>query len=76
MVRVEGSTMGIALRVRWASGWWILVCWVVCWKLDGVKLVADGSRNVGVGWICCWSGEESGEPLESDDRSDPAELMD
>lgn len=28
--RVEGSTMGMALRVRWASGWWSFVCELDC----------------------------------------------
>ena len=28
-----------------------------------------------MGWVCCWSGELSGEPLESDERSEP-ECMD
>lgn len=30
--RVEGSTMGMALRVRWASGWCSFVCEALfCW---------------------------------------------
>ena len=43
--------MGIALRVRWASGWCSLVCEALfCWTLDGVYgLGAVDRTNEGVG---------------------------
>lgn len=73
-LRVVGSTMGIALRVRWARGACNFVAWVWWEKLAGVKvLAAAGRTKLGVGWSCCWRGEDSGEPLESEDRSDPEE---
>lgn len=44
------------------------------------ELVETGDKEIdGVtcwaGWIWCWSGDESGEPLERDDRSEPDEWM-
>ena len=75
--RVDGSTIGIALRVRWASGWWSLVCELFCWKLTGVYgLGAVESTKEGVGCSWCWSGDCSGEPLDSDERSEPDEWID
>lgn len=29
---VLGLTMGMALRVRRADGWWIFICWLFDWK--------------------------------------------
>lgn len=75
--RVEGSTMGMALRVRWASGWCSLVCELFCWNPTGVYgLGAEDRTNEGVGCSWCWSGDCSGEPLDSDERSEPDEWMD
>jgi hypothetical protein len=68
--------MGMALRVRWASGWWSFVC-EFCWKLEGVYgLGAVDRTKEGVGCSWCCSGDCSGEPLESEERSEPEEWMD
>jgi hypothetical protein len=51
--RVEGSTIGMALRVRWASGWWSLVWELLCWYPAGVYgFGAVDKTNEGVG--CNW----------------------
>ena len=79
IARVDGSTIGIALRVRWASGWWSLVCDEFCcgWYPAGVYgFGADDNTKLGVGCSWCWRGDDSGEPLDKDDRSDPEEWMD
>lgn len=70
--------MGMALRVRWASGWCSLVCEeLLCWKPAGVYgFGADERTKDGVGCSWCWSGDCSGEPLDSDERSEPEEWMD
>lgn len=69
--------MGMALRVRWASGWCSLVCELFCWNPTGVYgLGAEDRTNEGVGCSWCWSGDCSGEPLDSDERSEPDEWMD
>jgi hypothetical protein len=70
--------MGIALRMRWASGWWSLVCAeLLCWKPEGVYgFGADERTKDGVGCSWCWRGDCSGEPLDSDERSEPDEWMD
>lgn len=42
-----------------------------------LKLPEDGgSKKLDEGWIWCCRGECSGEPLDSEDRSEPAEWMD
>lgn len=72
--RVLGSTIGIALRLRCASGWCSFM-WC-CWKLAdaGLNVLwALGRRKAGVGWTCCCRGELSGEPDERDPRSEAAE---
>jgi len=79
IARVDGSTIGIALRVRWASGWCSLVCDEFCcgWYPAGVYgFGADDNTKLGVGCSWCWRGDDSGEPLDKDDRSDPEEWMD
>lgn len=76
--RVLGSTIGMALRLRWARGAWIFVCCATDedWLLYEFELKLPdegGRRKLDEGWIWCCKGECSGEPLDSDDRSDPAE---
>ena len=68
----------MALRVRWASGWWSFVCdELFGWKPDGVYgFGAEERTKDGVGCSWCWSGDCSGDPLESDERSEPDEWMD
>lgn len=73
--RALGSTMGMALRVRWAMGWCSFMWWG-CGKPvgDGLKVLgAVESRKEGVG--CAWScsGELSGDPEDMEPRSDPEE---
>jgi len=75
--RVDGSTIGIALRVRWASGWCSLVWELFCWKPTGVYgLGAEDSTKEGVGCSWCCRGDCSGDPLESEERSEPEEWID
>ncbi|KAH9830241.1 hypothetical protein Tdes44962_MAKER09061 [Teratosphaeria destructans] len=81
--RVLGSTMGIAFRVRCAIGWW---SFIACWWYDaccatGLNVFggAEERRKDGfeVGCTCCCSGEPSGEPEDSEPRSEEdAEWMD
>jgi len=76
---VLGLTMGMALRVRSAEGWWIFICWaLVDWKpVEGwYELPEADSEKDGVTWRCGWTGETLGEPLEREDRSDEEEWMD
>lgn len=40
------------------------------------ELDAEERTKLGVGWSWCCSGDESGDPLDSDDRSEPEEWMD
>lgn len=69
--------MGMALRVRWASGWWSFVCELDCWKPAGVYgFGAEERTKEGVGCNWCWRGDWLGEPLDSDERSEPEEWMD
>jgi hypothetical protein len=76
-VRVDGSTMGMALRVRWASGWCSLVWELFCWKPTGVYGFGAVDRtNEGVGCSWCCRGDCSGDPLDSEERSEPDEWMD
>ena len=68
--RVEGSTIGIALRDLCAIGWcsFMFCC---CWKVEALYVLGtEERRSEGVGWTCCWSGEPSGEPEDSEPRSD------
>ncbi len=72
---VAGLMMGMALRPRVAEGWWSLMldCWL--WKLGGMKAGEDELReNPGATvWGCC-VGEDSGELLASDERSEALEM--
>jgi hypothetical protein len=75
--RVEGSTIGMALRVRWACGWCSFACVeLLCWKPGAYGFGAEESTKDGVGCSWCWRGDCSGEPLDSDERSEPEEWMD
>jgi len=78
MVRpFAGLIIGMAFRVLVAAGWcnFRLDCW--CWKVGGTK---DGEEELRVKWeaICCGCcvGDELGDPLDSDERSDEALLID
>lgn len=73
--RVEGSTIGIALRVLWASGWCSFICCCACWKPADVYVFGTEERSKeGVGWTCCWRGDPSGEPDDSEPLSEDEEL--
>jgi hypothetical protein len=66
----------MALRVRTADGWWSFRFSCVVVKVGGDMYVAEENDNAGVpccGCIWCWRGDESGEPLEREERSDEAE---
>jgi hypothetical protein len=72
---VAGLMMGMALRPRVAEGWWSLRldCWV--WKLGGMKAgEVELSEKPGATVLTCCVGEESGELLASEDRSDELEM--
>lgn len=71
---VAGFTMGIALRPRVAAGWCSLKeldGWLR--KAGGTKGGDDELREKAAGATCwgCWVGEDSGELLAREDRSDP-----
>jgi hypothetical protein len=77
MVRpLAGLMMGMALRARVAAGWcsFRVDCWV--WYVGGMKAGVDELREKvdTTCWGCC-VGEELGELLDSDDRSEEALLM-
>ena len=73
MLRVLGSTIGIALRVRCARGWCSFI-WL-CWNEPELKVfgVAAESTKDGVGCAVCCKGEASGEPEDREDRSEELE---
>lgn len=72
---VAGLMMGMALRPRVAAGWWSLRldCWV--WKLGGTKAGDDELREKpgATVWGCC-VGEDSGELLASEERSEALDM--
>lgn len=68
---VAGFTIGMALRPRVAAGWCNLrlECWL--WKAGGTKGGEDElSEKAGATLWGCWVGDESGEVLASEDRSE------
>jgi hypothetical protein len=69
---VAGLMMGMALRALVADGWWILRdCWL--WNAGGMKAGdVELSEKVGATVCGCWVGEDSGELLAKDERSDEA----
>jgi hypothetical protein len=79
---VLGLTIGMALRVRTADGWWSLRVSCVVVNVGGdmyAEVAAEDNDNAGVtccGCIWSWRGDESGEPLEREERSEEAEWMD
>lgn len=81
VIPVVGLTMGMTLRVRLAAGWLKLIWLGLAATLAWTKaLVEAGEREMAgvtccTGWIWCCRGEVSGEPLESEERSDEAEWM-
>lgn len=66
---VAGLTMGMALRARVAAGWWSFK--LDCWYAGGMKAGEEElSENPGATvWGCC-VGEDSGELLARDERSE------
>jgi hypothetical protein len=68
--------MGMALRVRVAAGWCNLSvdCWA--WWVGGTKAGDEELREKEATCCGCWVGEELGELLDSEDRSEDALLMD
>lgn len=81
-IPVFGLTIGIAPAFL-ADGWKILRLLLLLMKLGGgayADAAAEDKDKAGVicccGCSCCWIGEESGDPLERDDRSDEAECID
>jgi hypothetical protein len=77
MVRpLAGLTMGMALRVRVAAGWCNLSvdCWA--WWVGGTKAGDEELREKEATCCGCWVGEELGELLDSEDRSEDALLID
>lgn len=68
---VAGLTIGMALRPRVAAGWCNLRldCWL--WKEGGTKGGDDElSENAGATCCGCWVGDESGDVLAREDRSE------
>jgi hypothetical protein len=69
---VEGFTIGIALVPdRMADGWWTFRELLLTEGEMKAEEVADKERWSGC--ICCCNGEDSGEPLDSEERSEPEE---
>ena len=85
VIPVVGLMMGMTLRVRLAAGWLKLTLLGLAATLAPTlvwtkALVEAGEREMAgvtccTGWIWCCRGEVSGEPLESEERSDEAEWM-
>lgn len=53
---VLGLTIGMALRVRKAEGWWIFICWLLFdWKpVTGLYELLDAAEEMEkLGAICC-----------------------
>jgi len=85
LIPVLGLTIGMAFLVRMAEGWWIF-SWVVgllLWKPEfGLYELVEADdieklgATCGVGWIWSCNGDDSGEPLDSDERSDDEEWID
>lgn len=80
---VEGFTMGMALvRERMAEGWWILRLLLLLVYVGGdiyADVVAEEIERAGViccGCICDCKGDESGEPLDKEERSEDPEATD
>ena len=72
---VAGLMMGMALRARVADGWWSLrlECWLR--NAGGTNGGDDELREKAGATVCgCCVGEDSGELLARDERSEP--LMD
>ncbi len=67
---VRGLMMGMALRPL-AAGWWSLKLDWLLWSVGGMKEgEAELSEKPGVIDCGCWMGEDSGELLASEERSD------
>lgn len=52
---VLGLTMGMALRVRRADGWWIFICWLFDWKpVTGLYELLEAAEEMEkLGVTCC-----------------------
>lgn len=68
---VIGLTMGMALRVRVAAGWWSFNGVETAAGTKGVELELSEKLDSGA-TVCDW-GEAWGEPLDNDERSEDAE---
>ena len=77
LMRVAGLMIGIALRARVAEGWCNLsvACWL--WNAGGMKAgEVELREKPGATMVGCCVGEDSGELLASEDRSEDALWMD
>lgn len=77
LIPVLGFTIGIALRIRVAAGWWIFIEDGELWyaapgTYEGTLELRENREATSCG---CWVGEDSGDPLD-DERSEDEELMD
>lgn len=76
LIPVLGLTMGIALRIRVAAGWCSFSAgwpWYPVAAIYGLELELREKPESG---DTCWDwGEASGEPLDSEERSDADEWM-
>lgn len=73
---VKGLTMGMALRMRVAAGWCSFngVGWLWYEETYECELLREKFALETSTWRDC--GLDSGEPLDSEERSEPDELMD
>lgn len=71
---VAGLMMGMALRPRVAEGWCNFRLDCCPWKLGGTKAGEELREKLGATVWGCWVGEDSGELLASDERSDALEM--
>lgn len=77
LIPVVGLTIGIAFRTRVAAGWWILRLDDWFWYPEGIYgFDAELREKLGVTCCGCCVGDESGEPLDSDERSEDEEWID
>jgi hypothetical protein len=74
VIPVDGLMMGMALpRVRVAAGW----CSFMLWNEGGMKAGdVELREKAGATDVGCCVGEDSGDMLASDDRSDEHEAID
>lgn len=75
LMPVLGLTIGMALRIRVAAGWCSLRDWGWLWYegIYGCEFELRENPESGATWWDC--GLDSGDPLDSDDRSDDDEWI-